>query len=78
MDETSSEASWTAATKGKEKQVWSLGREGEAVTREAIDWSGEVKGVSVNSEGESRHGHVRANMARKEEKNQTRMEKESK
>ena len=30
MDETTSEASWTAATKGKEKEVWSLEPEGEA------------------------------------------------
>ena len=34
-----------------------------------------MKGVSVNPEGESRHRHVRAKMARKERENQTRVEK---
>ena len=42
---------------------------------EAIGLGSEVKGVSVNPEGESRHRHVRAEMARKERENQTRMEK---
>ena len=36
----------------------------------------EVKGVSVNPEAESRHGHARAKMARKERENQTKMEEE--
>ena len=35
MDETTSEASWTAVTKGKEKEVWSLEPEGEAEKPEA-------------------------------------------
>ena len=34
-----------------------------------------MKGVSVNPEGDSRHRHVRAKMARKESENQTRMYK---
>ena len=34
-----------------------------------------MKGVSVNPEGESRHRHFRAKMARKERENQTRREK---
>ena len=33
---------------------------------EAIGLESEVTGVSVNPEGESRHRHVRAKMARKE------------
>ena len=37
-----------------------------------------VKGVSVNPDGESRHRHARADMARKERENQTRMEKKAK
>ena len=36
-------------------------------------WSG-VKGVSLDPEGESRHIHARAKMARKERENQTKME----
>ena len=36
MDETTSEASWTAVTKGKEKEVWSLEPEGEGEKLEAI------------------------------------------
>ena len=74
MDETTSEASWTAVTKGK-KEVWRLEPEGEAEKPEAIGLGSEVKNVSVNPEGESRHGHVREKMARKERENQTRMEK---
>ena len=34
-----------------------------------------MKGVSVNPEGESRHRHARAKMARKEREKHTRMEK---
>ena len=75
MDETTSEASWTAVTKEKEKEVWSLEPESEAEKPEAIGLGSGVKGVSVNPDGESRHGHVRAKMARKERGNQTRMEK---
>ena len=33
-----------------------------------------MEGASVNPEGESRHGQVRAKMARKERENQTKME----
>ena len=72
MDETTSEASWNAVTKGKEKGVWSLEPEGEADKPGAIGPGSEVRGVSVNPQGESRHRHARANMVRKE--NQTRME----
>ena len=67
MDETTSEASWTAVTKGEEK-------ESEAEKPEAtVPWNG-VEGVSVNPEGESRHGQVRADMARKDRESQTQME----
>ena len=73
MDETTSEASWTALTKGKEK-MWRLEPEGEAERPEAtVPWN-EVEGVSVNPEGDSRHGQVRATIARKERENQTKME----
>ena len=65
-EETTSEASWTAVIKGTEKEVWRLEPEGEAERPEAtVPWSG-VEGVSVNLEGESRHGQVRAKMARQE------------
>ena len=74
-DETTSEASWTAVTRGKEKEVWSLEREGEAEKPEATGLGSEVKGISVNPEVESRHRDVRAKMARKERESQTRMEK---
>ena len=69
-EETTSEASWTAVTKRKEEEVCRLEPEGEAEKPEVtVPWK-EVKGVSVNSEGESRHRHVRAKMARKERENQ--------
>ena len=42
---------------------------------EAIGLESEVTGVSVTPEGESRHRHARAKMARKERENQTIMEK---
>ena len=72
-EETTSEASWTAVTKGREKEVWRL-EPGEAERPEAtVPWNG-VEGVSVNLEGESRHGQVRAKMARKEREHQTKME----
>ena len=62
---TTSEASWTAVTKGKEKEVWRLEPEGEAERPEAtVPWKG-VDGVSVNPEGESRHEQVRAKITRK-------------
>ena len=52
-EETTSEASWTAMTQGKENEVWRLEPDGEAEKPEAAaPWSG-VKGVSVNPEGES-------------------------
>ena len=60
--------------KGKQ-EVWRLEPEGEAEKPEAIGLESEVKGVSVNPEGESRHRHVRAKMARKERENQTRVDK---
>ena len=46
-DETTSEDSWTAVTKGKEQEVWSLEPEGEAEKPEATGLGSEVKGVSV-------------------------------
>ena len=52
------------------------GVEGDAEKPEAMGLWSEVKGVSVDSEGESRHRHVRAKIARKERENQTRMEKQ--
>ena len=40
-EETVSEASWTAVTKGKEKEVWRLEPEGEAESPEAtVPWNG--------------------------------------
>ena len=45
MDETRSEASWTAVTQGREKEVWSLERRSRKRSQ--------VKGVSVNPEGEA-------------------------
>ena len=51
--------------KGK-KKVWSLKPEGEAEKPEARGLGSEVKGVSVNPEGENRHRHVRAKTARTE------------
>ena len=62
MDATTSKAPWIAVTRVKEKELWSLEQEGEAETPEAISLGREVKGVSVNPEGESRHRHVRAIM----------------
>ena len=37
MEETTSEASWTAVTKGKEEEVWRLEPEGEAERPEVTD-----------------------------------------
>ena len=68
-EETTSEASWIAVTEGKEKEV-----EGEPERPEAtVPWKG-AGGVSVNPEGESRHGQVRAKITRKEIEHQTEME----
>ena len=58
-EETASEASWTAVTKGKEKEVWRLEPEGEAERPEATVPGNGVEGVSVNPEGEGRHRQVR-------------------
>ena len=55
--------------------MWSLEPESEAETPEAIGLGSEVKGVSVNPEGESSHRHVRAKMTREEREYQTRVEK---
>ena len=55
-EETKSEASWTAVTKEKEKEVWRLETEGEAERPEVTVPRNGVGGVSVNPEGESRHG----------------------
>ena len=67
-EETTSEASWTAVTKGKGKQVWRLEPEGEAERPEAtIPWNG-VEGVSLNPECESRHWQVRAKTRGRKEK----------
>ena len=53
MEETTSEASWTAVTIGKEKEVRRLEPEGGAEKPQTVgQWSG-VKGVSVNPEGEN-------------------------
>ena len=51
MDETTSEASWTAVTKGKEKEVWRLEREGEAEKPEAMGLWSEVKGAATDRHG---------------------------
>ena len=50
-EEITSEASWIAVTKGKEKEVCRLEPEGEAERLEAtVLWNG-VEGVSVNQSG---------------------------
>ena len=65
-EETASEASWAVVTGREEKEVWRLEPEGEAERPEAkVPWNG-AEGVSVNPEGESRHGQVRAKITRKE------------
>ena len=49
-EETTSEASWTAVTKGKGKEVWRLEPQGESERPEATaPWNG-VEGVSVNGQ----------------------------
>ena len=65
-EETASEASWKAVTKGKEKEVWRLEPEGEAENPEVTVLGNEAEGVSVNPEGESRHEQIRAKTSRKE------------
>ena len=78
-EETASEASWTAVTKGGEKEVWRLEPEGEAEKLGAIGLWNEAESVSVNPEGESRHRHARAkNWQGRKERIKTRMEKEVK
>ena len=56
MSEITSEASWTAVTNEKEKEVWGLEPEGEAEKPGAIGPGSEVKGISVNPEGEAATG----------------------
>ena len=51
MEETTSGASWTAAIKGKEKEVWRLEPEGEAEEPEATGLGSEVKDFFVEKEG---------------------------
>ena len=58
--------------------MWRLEPEGEAEKPEAIGLESEVKGVSVNPEGDSHLRPARAKMARKERENQTQMEKKVK
>ena len=72
-----SEASWTAVTRGKEKEVWSLEPEGEAEKPETTGLGSEVEGFSANPEGEDRHRYARAKMARKEREYQTKMEQKA-
>ena len=59
----------------KKKRLFCLAPEGEAEKPEAGGLGSDVKGVSVNPEGESRHRHARAKKARKEREIQTSMEK---
>ena len=59
-EETTSEASWTAVTKKKGKEVWRLELEGEAVKPEVTVLWNASEGVSVNPEGESHHEQTRA------------------
>ena len=47
-EETTSEASWTAVTKGKGKEVWRLELEGDAEKPEVTVLVNEAEGVSVN------------------------------
>ena len=65
-EETMSEASWIAMTKGKGKETWRLEPEGEAERQEAtVPWN-VAEGFSVNPQGEGRHEQVRAKIRRKE------------
>ena len=50
-EEATSDASWTAVTKGKGKEVWRLEPEGEAEKLEVTVLRNEAEGVSVNPEG---------------------------
>ena len=52
--------------KRERTKVWSLEPDGDAEKAEAVGPGSEVKGVSVNPEGESRHRHARVKKARKE------------
>ena len=67
MEETTSEASWTRCG-GWNRRV-------KRTEKPDVGFWSEVKGVSVNPAGDSRHRHVLAKMARKEKENQTRMER---
>ena len=64
MEETTSETSWTAVTKGKDEVVWTLELEGETERPGAIVPLNGAEGVSVNPEGESRHRLARAKMGK--------------
>ena len=59
-EETPLEASWTAVTKGEDKEMWRRELEGEAEKPEVTVLWNEAEGVSANPEGESRHEQIRA------------------
>ena len=73
MEETTSKASWTIVTTGKEKEVW----EGEAEKPEATVLWNEAEGVSVNAEGESHHEQTRAKITIREREDQFQMERKA-
>ena len=65
-DETTSEAFVDRFDKRVRERGVDSGPEGEAEKLEAIGLGSVVKGVAVNPEGESRHRHALAKMAKKE------------
>ena len=69
-EEITPEASWTAVTKGKGKEVWRLEPEGETETPEVTVWWNEAEGVSVNLEGESHQGQTQVKILEGKEKRQ--------
>ena len=62
----------------RKKEVWRLEPEGEAEEPEATGLGSEVKGFSVNPEGESRHRHVRAKKSKEGKRESNKNGKEGK
>ena len=67
QEETTSEASWAAMTKGKGKEAWRVEPGGETEKPEVTALWNEAEGVSVNPEGESHHEETRAKITRRME-----------
>ena len=76
-EETSSEASWTTVTKGKEKDVWRLELEGESEKSEVTVLWNEAEGVSENLEGRSHHEQTRSKITRRDREDQAKMERKA-